>query len=87
MLSISYYFKIIDRYLPSNLVCIRLPEAKASDGSRYGMDRLVKVLERNIGKSPEITVTDLKQDVDAFQPENDPFDDVTIMSIVWKGKD
>ena len=51
------------------------------------MDRLVKVLERNIGKSPEITVTDLKQDVDAFQPENDPFDDVTIMSIVWKGKD
>jgi sigma-B regulation protein RsbU (phosphoserine phosphatase) len=62
-----------------------VPEAKAKDGSRFGMDRLVKVLERNEGKSPEITVTDLKHEVDAFQPENDPFDDVTIMSVVWRG--
>ncbi|MBQ9383272.1 MAG: serine/threonine-protein phosphatase, partial [Ruminiclostridium sp.] len=62
-----------------------VPEAKAADGSRFGMDRLIKVLERNEGKTPKETVTDLKREVDAFQPENDPFDDVTIMSVVWKG--
>ncbi|MBQ9384593.1 MAG: SpoIIE family protein phosphatase [Ruminiclostridium sp.] len=63
-----------------------VPEAKSADGSRFGMDRLVKVLERTEGKSPEQIVTTLKNEVDAFQPENDPFDDVTIMSVVWKGR-
>jgi sigma-B regulation protein RsbU (phosphoserine phosphatase) len=62
-----------------------VPEAKAVDGSRFGMDRLVRVLGQNDGKTPEQTVTGLKHEVDAFQPENDPFDDVTIMSVVWKG--
>ncbi len=62
-----------------------VPEAKADDGSRFGMDRLIKVLERDENRSPEKTVTDLMYEVDSFQPDNDPFDDVTIMSVVWKG--
>ncbi len=62
-----------------------VPEAKAPDGSRFGMDRLVAVLKRNEGRSPEETVTELKHEVDVFQSGNDPFDDVTIMSVVWKG--
>ena len=61
-------------------------EAKAADGSRFGMERLLEELERSKGRSAEQIVTDLKHEVDTFQPENDPFDDVTIMSIVWKGR-
>ncbi len=64
-----------------------VPEAKATDGSRFGMDRLVETLKRYEGKSPEYIVTNLKNEIDAFQPKDDPFDDVTIMSIVWKGQD
>ena len=60
-------------------------EAKSADGSRFGMDRLVESLESSKNRSPEQIVGDLKHEVDAFQTENDPFDDVTIMSVVWKG--
>ena len=62
-----------------------VPEAKSAGGERFGMDKLVEILERNKNSSPEQTVADVKREVDAFQPENDPFDDVTIMSVVWKG--
>ena len=62
-----------------------VPEAKASDGSRFGMKKLVEILGNNINKSPEELVTSVKREVDIFQPTNDPFDDVTIMSVVWKG--
>lgn len=64
-----------------------VPEAKSPDGKRFGMDKLVEILERNKHRSPEETVKDLKHEVDAFQPENDPFDDVTMMSVVWRGRD
>ncbi|MBQ9383398.1 MAG: PP2C family protein-serine/threonine phosphatase [Ruminiclostridium sp.] len=57
-------------------------EAKATDGERFGMSRLVGSLERSMGSSPEKIVTELKREVDDFQPANDPFDDVTIMSVV-----
>ncbi len=60
-------------------------DAKSPDGSRFGMDRLINSLERSEGRTPEQIVTDLKHEVEAYQPENDPFDDVTIMSVVWKG--
>ena len=60
-------------------------EAKSADGSRFGIERLVEALERSVNSSPEQIVVDLKHEVDTFQPENDPFDDVTIMSVVWKG--
>jgi len=63
-----------------------VPEAKSPDGKRFGMDRLIEVLESNSSSSSERTVKDLKRSVEKFQPENDPFDDVTIMSVVWKGR-
>ncbi len=63
-----------------------VPEAKAPDGSRFGMDRLVKLLERDREDSPEKLVSDVKHDVDSFQPSGDPFDDVTLLSVVWKGE-
>ena len=63
-----------------------VPEAKSSEGKRFGMDRLVKVLELNKDKSPEQIVNTLNKEVNMFQPKDDPFDDVTIMSIIWKGR-
>ena len=62
-----------------------IPEAKSANGERFGMDRLIDVLKRNRGLTPKQIVTDVKWEVDSFQPKDDPFDDVTIMSIVWKG--
>ncbi len=62
-----------------------VPEAKASDGSRFGMKRLVGLLEKQAAMSPEQNVVGIKQEVDSFQLKNDPFDDVTIMSVLWKG--
>lgn len=62
-----------------------VPEAKAADGSRFGIERLKKLLEKDKDRSPEKVITDLAGEVKAFQPEGDPFDDVTLMSVVWKG--
>ena len=62
-----------------------VPEAKSANGERFGMDRLTDVLKRNRGLTPKQIVTDVKWEVDSFQPKDDPFDDVTIMSVVWKG--
>lgn len=64
-----------------------IPEAKAPDGSRFTLDRLLKLLNSMKKDSPEEIVKAVKREVDAFQPENDPFDDVTMLSIVWNGKD
>ncbi len=64
-----------------------VPEAKAADGSRFGMDRLVEIVERNKGSAPEKLVNDIKKDVDDFQSDKDPFDDVTIMSIIWRDEE
>ena len=64
-----------------------VPEARSRDGERFGMERLTRILERNRDSSAEETVKDLKHEVEIFQPENDPFDDVTMMSVVWKGND
>ena len=62
-----------------------VPEAKSANGERFGMDRLIDVLKRNRGLTTKQIVTDVKWEVDSFQPKGDPFDDVTIMSVIWKG--
>ena len=63
-----------------------VPEAKAPDGSRFGMDKLAEAAERSKVLSPEDIVNAINRDVETFTSDNDPFDDVTIMSVVWKGK-
>ena len=48
------------------------------------MDRLTDLLKRKRGLLPKQTVTDITWG-NSFQPKDAPFDDVTIMSVVWKG--
>ncbi len=61
-----------------------VPEAKAPEGSRFGMKRLRTALDRYCGMSPQDLISRLKNDVDNFAGGNDPFDDITMMYIVRK---
>ena len=63
-----------------------VPEAKAPDGSRFGNDRMLAVLSSNKNESSEILLKNMKREIDSFTGTNDPFDDVTMMSVTWKNK-
>ena len=63
-----------------------VPEAKNSEGQRFGTEKMLAVLNRDRNKTPEELLKDIKHEVDTFTGDNDPFDDITMMSFVWKGK-
>jgi sigma-B regulation protein RsbU (phosphoserine phosphatase) len=63
-----------------------VPEAKAPDGSRFGTDRMLEVLNSCKDLSPEELLKAVKRDTDVFSGENEPFDDITMMCIEWNGK-
>lgn len=62
-----------------------VPEAKAPDGSRFGTDKMIEILNKNKHGTPEEVLTEMKREVDEFTGDCDPFDDVTMMNIVWNG--
>ena len=64
-----------------------VPEAKNPGGERFGTKKLLDILNGNKGLAPEELLNKIKQEVDSFTGENDPFDDVTMMSVVWKGSE
>ena len=64
-------------------------EANNADGEFYGEDRLEAVLNRtagSAGSSPEVILRTVKEDVDAFVGEMEPFDDLTMLCLVYNGK-
>ena len=61
-----------------------VPDAKAPDGSRFGTDAMIAALNRRKDLSSQELISSLKEEVDAFAGENDPFDDITMMSIIRK---
>jgi sigma-B regulation protein RsbU (phosphoserine phosphatase) len=63
-----------------------VPEAKASDGERFGIDRMTEVLNRCKERTPSELLDEMKREVDEFTGNETPFDDITMMSIVWHGK-
>ena len=58
-----------------------VPEAKSPDGSRFGMPRLMEILNRDKKLPPEKLLADLKEEIDLFSG-NDLFDDVTMMCVI-----
>ena len=62
-----------------------VPEAKAPDGTRFGIPRMTAALNRNKVMQPDRLLADLKEEIDRFTGDNDLFDDVTMMSVV-RGK-
>ena len=51
----------------------------------YGEERLQKVLNLHKDATPEIICAEVKKDVDAFVGEAPQFDDITMLSIQYKG--
>ena len=63
-----------------------VPEAKAPDRTRFGINKMLDVLNSCRENAPESLLNTMKHEIDSFTSTNDPFDDVTMMSIVWHGK-
>ncbi len=63
-----------------------VPEAKAPDGSRFGADRMLEILNRGRELAPEELLGSVNQEVFDFTGDNDLFDDVTMMSVIWNGR-
>lgn len=62
-----------------------VPDAKSSDGTRFGTDKMIEILNRDRSLSPEETLKALKSDIDEFTGNLDPFDDITMLGFKYKG--
>ena len=63
-----------------------VPEAKNGEAERFGTKRMLEILNRNKNAAPVELLDMVKSEVDSFTGDSDPFDDVTMMSVVWKGR-
>ena len=62
-----------------------VPEAKRNDGARFGMDNMMDILNRDKTLSPEELLDMMKKEIDVFAGDIEPFDDITMMSLVYNG--
>ena len=62
-----------------------VPEAKRNDGARFGMDNMMDILNRDKTLSPEELLDMMKKEIDVFAGDIEPFDDITMMSVVYNG--
>ena len=61
-------------------------EAKDPDGERYGMERMVTALNQKAYSSMEELLNAVKDSLADFVKDTDPFDDITMMAVEYKGK-
>ncbi|MEE3467608.1 MAG: PP2C family protein-serine/threonine phosphatase [Eubacterium sp.] len=64
-----------------------VPDARNSIGERFGMTRVIDTLNRNKTASPKNLLLYMANEIEEFAEGKDPFDDLTMMSIVWRGKE
>ncbi|MBR6229412.1 MAG: PP2C family protein-serine/threonine phosphatase [Eubacterium sp.] len=62
-----------------------VPEAKSPDSRRFGLNNMLTILNQNRDRSPEELLMTLQKKINEFSGEDNLFDDVTMMSIVWNG--
>ena len=62
-----------------------VPEAKNSQGGRFGMDALIEGLNDTGELSASDILTQLKEKIDTFVGGIDPFDDITMMCLNYIG--
>lgn len=60
-------------------------EAENKNNNFFGMDRLVKALRAGEDKAPDIIINTVKKALDGFVRSTDPFDDITMMCLEYKG--
>ena len=67
-----------------------IPEAKDADKQRYGMERLTELSGKASAEEAESSakhiVDSVKADVARFAGDSDPFDDVTILCVEYRGR-
>ncbi|MBR1408575.1 MAG: SpoIIE family protein phosphatase [Clostridia bacterium] len=63
-----------------------VPEANDASGGMYGMERLNDTLNRAAAENPEGIVRAVRADVDAFTAGADPFDDLTLLCLEYRGR-
>ena len=56
-----------------------VPEAKNLSGDRFGTDKMLEILNKNKESSLDVQLGKLKEEIDGFAGEGDPFDDVTML--------
>ena len=62
-----------------------VPEAKRDDGARFGEERMLEMLQRDKDCTPDELLMNMKKEIDAFAGDMEPFDDITMMDIIYKG--
>jgi sigma-B regulation protein RsbU (phosphoserine phosphatase) len=62
-----------------------VPEASDKSRSMYGTDRMIEALNAHKKDSPEGLLKHVRESIDAFVGDADQFDDLTMMSFVYKG--
>ncbi len=62
-----------------------VPEATAGDGSMFGLDRMIDTLNSDPDALPEKVIERVRTAVDDFVKDAEQFDDITLMSLTYKG--
>ena len=62
-----------------------VPEANITEDNMYGTDRLVEALNRADSYDPTVLLPAIRRDVDAFVNNEPQFDDLTMLSVYYKG--
>jgi sigma-B regulation protein RsbU (phosphoserine phosphatase) len=63
-----------------------IPEASNLNGQMFTVERTIEQLNKDLDKSPEEILTNMKKAVDEFVENREPFDDLTMMCIHYKGQ-
>lgn len=64
-----------------------VPEAKSSQGERFGMEALISALDEGIELSAEDKLVYVKDKIDTFVGLIDPFDDITMLCLNFNGSE
>ena len=62
-----------------------VPEATAAGGEMFGTDRMITALNTCPGGGPEVVLKEVRSAVDAFVGDEEPFDDLTMMCVEYRG--
>ena len=62
-----------------------VPEATDTNEQLFGTERMLSVLNQDISASPEQTLKNMTEAIDAFVGEAEQFDDVTMLCVEYKG--
>lgn len=62
-----------------------VPEATSSDDELFGTDRMLDVLNTVKDASPENVLKGVRKAIDRFVKDAEQFDDITMLSVVYKG--